>query len=382
MKRTIIFSLLTLVCTAMQAQQTKNVKVLAKSPVFMTSCPEAVIDKKTKKKTVEWPSTENNSWHDNMGLISNVPVEKNIESIFPHSAASLQNPYSYHPVMWQLTEEGDQTVLHCYFRMPADVVNNLWLASEECVILDKETGTIYQSRGTLPDCYKRVFSVKGKEGDVLDFQILFPRLADDTKEIAIYGVPNWYLRGMDVSLQQTATYYGSVAKYDTIPQFHKPHLVSPAKDYDKDNFQSWAVYDDPHLIQPVEENTMALWLTPEATYMAVATEMNWMREYFGRGTGDVLMDSNGHQYKLKEMLDYPTGPMFWVEGYSGDYFAIVHVFEPLPLYLDKITYIVPEGEPFAMWGASWEGKVQPDLDIKTLRANQSLFQYHPRTVVK
>jgi len=379
MKRTIIFSLLALVCTAMQAQQNKNVKVLAKSFVFMAPCPEAVIDKKTKKKTVEWPSTENNSWHDNMGIISNVPVEKNIDSIFPDNIPSgLPGSYSYHRVMWQLTEEDGQTVLHCYFRMPADVVNNLWLASEECVILDKQTGTIYQSRGTEPDCYKRVFSVKGKEGDVLDFKIFFPPLAPDTKDIAIYGVPNWYLRGMDVSLQ----YHLDVAHYDTIPKFHHPHLVSPAKDYNKDNFQSWAVYDDPHLIKPVAENTLALWLTPEATYMAVATEMNWMREYFGRGTGDVLMDSNGHQYKLKEMQDYPTGPMFWMEGCSGDYFAIVHVFEPLPLYLDKITYIVPEGEPFAMWGASWEGKVQPDLDIKTLRANQHLFQYHPRVVKK
>ena len=43
--------------------------------------------------------------------------------------------------------------------------------------------------------------------------------------------------------------------------------------------------------------------------------------------------------------------------------------------------MVPEGEPFAMWGADWSGKVQ-GLNIKELRQNQKLFQYHPRVVVK
>ena len=71
-----------------------------------------------------------------------------------------------------------------------------------------------------------------------------------------------------------------------------------------------------------------------------------------------------------------------MEGSSGDYFTIVQVFEPLPLNLDEITYIEPEGEPFAMWGASWKGEVLPNLRISTLRANQKLFQYHERVKVK
>ncbi|MBO7130247.1 MAG: hypothetical protein J6W05_10820, partial [Prevotella sp.] len=62
-------------------------------------------------------------------------------------------------------------------------------------------------------------------------------------------------------------------------------------------------------------------------------------------------------------------------------FAIVMVFEPIPLYLENITYIEPEGEPFAMWGANWEGKVL-SFNIKELLDNQKLFKYHPRVVVK
>ena len=94
-----------------------------------------------------------------------------------------------------------------------------------------------------------------------------------------------------------------------------------------------------------------------------------------------MIDPSGHQYKCKEVLGYPNDKLFWVEGYSGDYFAIVMVFEPIPEYIENITYIVPEDEPFAMWGANWEGKVL-SFNIQELRNNQKLFRYHPREVVK
>ncbi|MBQ9363083.1 MAG: hypothetical protein IJT97_06645 [Bacteroidaceae bacterium] len=384
MKKVVILSLLAFFCMAMQAQEKKDVKVLAKcSGLYMVPCPEATIDKKTKKKTVVWPDTENNSWHENMGFVKDVPVTNDIESIFPD--AIMPEGKSYAPVVWQLTEEGGETVLHCYFRMPADIVTNMWLCSDECVILDKQTGIIYQSRRTNPDCYGKVFSIKGKEGTMLDFQIFFPKLPDTTEEIAIYGVPNWYMRGMDVSLFSKSGNFLHLEinpyDYDDTPQFHQAHLVSEAKDYDKDNHQSWAVYDDAHLIKPVKDETYAIWRTEEATYLVEACEMNWMREYFGRGGDNILIDQSGHQYKCKDVLGYPDDKLFWVEGCSGDYFAIVMVFEPIPLHLDKITYIVPEGEPFAMWGANWSGKVL-SFNIQELRANQKLFKYHPREVVK
>ena len=157
--------------------------------------------------------------------------------------------------------------------------------------------------------------------------------------------------------------------------------MSEAKDYDKDNHQSWAVYDEPHLIKPLTDGTLAVWLTPEATYIAEACEMNWKREYFGRGGNEILVDRSGHQYKLKEVLGYPNDHIFWVEGLAGDYFAIVKVFEPLPPRTETVTHIIPEGEPFAAWGANWDGKVE-NLDIQQLRNNQRLFDYHPRNIVK
>ena len=372
-------------CLTMQAQTSRQiVRFLAKCDAyFMKACPEPTVDKKTKKKNVVWPDTENNSWHENMGFVKDVPTATDLANIFPNLRELEDGTYT--PVVWLLTEESGETVLHCYFRMPADIVENFWLCSDECVILDKASGTIYCSRRTVPDCYGKVFSFKGKEGTMLDFQIFFPKLPDSVKEIAIYGVPNWYMRGMDVSLVSQSGHfwedYRGIDTYDSIPQFHKPHLVAEAKDYNKDDHKTWAVYDDAHLIKPAGDGTYALWLTPEATYLAEACEMNWMREYFRCGGNEMLIDQSGHQYKCKGGLDYPNDSLFWNEGVTGDYFAIVRIFDPLPMEIETITYIVPEGEPFAMWGANWSGKVV-SLNIRELRENQKLFEYHPRKVVE
>lgn len=46
------------------------------------------------------------------------------------------------------------------------------------------------------------------------------------------------------------------------------------------------------------------------------------------------------------------------------------------------TYIAPEGEPFEMMFASWDGEVITNLEVSQLRKNQKLFDYHPRVVVK
>lgn len=381
MRRIVALSIMALTCLSMQAQGKNDVIELAKSSGVWISRPEVVIDKKSKKKVVTWFDTEKNDWYEQSLVLDKVPTVKDYNSLFPEMAQAPKDmPYT--PMNWRLTEENDETVLHCYLQMPADIVNKFWLTDEEGAILDKETGITYRVRRTEPSCYRQMFGIKAKEGSVLDFKIIFPKLPETTREIAIYGVPNWFLRGMDVTLNRLPVYNLTINYYDTIPQFHKPQLVIPAKDYDKDNFRTWAEYTDAHLIKPVKENTMGMWITREATYLAVSTELNWVREYFGRGEGVMLMDQYGHQYKCKEVMDYPKGTLFWVQGYSGDYFAIVLVFEPIPLTLETITYIEPESEPFHVRNASWDGQVIPNLNIKELRQNQKLFEYHPRVIVE
>jgi hypothetical protein len=77
----------------------------------------------------------------------------------------------------------------------------------------------------------------------------------------------------------------------------------------------------------------------------------------------------------------PLDESFFMKGNAGDYVAFLLVFDPLPLEETFATYIVPEGEPFNAWGADWSGQVLP-LNIQQLRANQKLFKYQPRIIVK
>lgn len=378
MKKLMTLSFIALFSINMLAQD-KNVTVLAKSDGDYTIRPETLYDKETGKYCAQWMGTEKDDWYEQNLVLENVPVAKDFESMFPYVTDDKDLPYVRMP--WMLTEENGETVLHCYLRMTADYISGFWLTDVEGGILDKETGITYRARRTEPECYEKLFIILGKKGEVLDFKIFFPKLPETTKEIAIYGVPNWFLRGKEVSINRQSDKC-QFQEYDTIPKFHKPRLVAEAKNYDKDNFRTWAEYADPHLIKPVEEGTMALWLTPEATYLAISTELNWCREYFGRGGNTALVDNSGHQYKCKDVIDYPNDTLFWVQGYSGDYFAFVLVLDPLPLDLEQITYYVPEGEPFHVRNASWKGELKPNLSIKQLRQNQRLFEYQPRKIVK
>lgn len=382
MKRMTIICLLVF-SIAIQAQNQPKQIVLVNGPTTMVPYSELEEDGKAKEKTVVWPNTEN-AWIKDFVWAKDVPaVDKNNNDVFNGPNIYSWDDKDFTPMKWTLTEEEGETVLHCFMRMPANVVTNLWLASEETAITDMETGVQYRAKRCMPDCMRKHFGVKAKKGTVLDLRVYFPALPPTVREIAIYGVPNWGLRGdeqIGIRTEKVSSFYRQ--QYDITPEFHHPHLVKPANNYDKDNHETWAVYDDAHLIMPVTEGTMALWRTQEATYLAIAHEQNWMREYFGHNAGTMLIDQSGHQYKLKEVQDYPTGPIFWVEGYSGDFIATVLVFEPIPPRISTITYIEPEGEPFAMWGASWRGEVKPDLDVQELRSHQSLFEYHQRVIAE
>jgi hypothetical protein len=378
-------------CLSVRAQE---VTVLASSTGVFVPRPEVTVDKKTKKSSAVWHSTNNDWIKDNCEAKNVTNVAEDYEEFFPEMAGMQIDSQPYLPMSWRLTAEGGETVMHCYFRMPADEVSHLWLTSEETCLVDVETGIQYRIRRTEPETFRKHFSVKAKKGDVIDLKIFFPPLPESTKEVVVFGIPNWYLVGDRVSLRQPHNCgwgrTGFEQTYDTKPEFHLPRLLREHlnKDipYDKQNWDSWKVLTDAHLIKPQQDGTMAIWITPEATYLAVACEQNWTREYWGFSWGndraDVLLDDSGRQYKLREVLGVPQNELFFMEGNAGDYIAYVKVFDPMPLDVKTFTLVEPEGEPFNAWGASWKGSVQHNISIGELRKNQKLFEYHPRVVVK
>ena len=364
--------------------ETTGTKEYAKGAGIFVSRPEVKTDQKTKKTTAVWHKT-NMDWIKDYCDAKNVAIEKDYLKIFPELTNVLQDAHSYMPMSWRLTEENNETVLHCYLRMPADEVTNLWLTSEETCLVDQETGAQYRIRRTEPDTYRKHFTVRAKKDDVVDLKVFFAPLAETTKEVRIYGLPNWGMMGAPITIGHGFTGTLEYQDYDTIPQFHKPYVhkehMSEDKPYDAQNWNTWKVMRDAHLIKPLKDGTMALWRTPEATYLAIGFEQNWTTEYWSFGHDTKLVDDRGHQYKFREIQGLPMDELFFMEGNAGDYVAYVLVFDPLPQELTKVTYIVPEGEPFNAWGANWSGCVLP-LDIQELRDNQKLFNYHPRIIVK
>ncbi len=401
MKKFVSFSLMTFMSIVISAQpktfqgtlhmntQTSSEKVLAKSLGDFVPRPNVVIDKMTKKETAVW-SVANFDWiKEHCGVIE-PPTEKDYLKLFPEVCDMPLDEQPYMPMSWKLSLENNETVLHCYLRMSADVVTNLWLTGEETCLVDTETGAQYRMRRTEPDTYRQHFDVKAKKGDVVDLKIFFAPLPETTKEVGIYGVPNWNLMGRKQKLDMSQT-DGTFSltyeqQYDTIPQFYKPRLLkehmSENKPYDLQNWNTWKVFTDAHLIKPLPDGTRAIWLTPEATYIAVAYEQNWTAEYWGFDPGTILVDEAGRQYKLREVQGIPLGETFFMEGHAGDYIAYLEVYEPLPLSTTTFTCIVPEGEPFNAWGANWSGQTLRNLSVRQLRENQKLFGYHPRIIVK
>ena len=359
----------------------------AKSMGILISRPQVENDQKTNKTTAKWYAT-NMAWIKDYCEVENVATEKDILKIFPE-LPNLPDYGSYIPMSWRLTSENNETVLHCYFQMPADEVTDMWLASEETCIVDQETGAQYRIRRTEPDTYRKHFTLKGKTGDVVDLKVFFAPLAETTKEVRIYGLPNWGMMGgpvAPVTIRHEAFGTFEPLAFDTIPQLHKPIVhkehMSEDKPYDMQNWNTWKVMRGAHLIKPLNDETMALWRTPEATYLAIGYEQNWTTEYWSFGHDIKLLDNAGRQYKIREVQGLPLDELFFMEGNAGDYVAYVLVFDPLPLNISAITYIEPEGEPFNAWGANWSGKVIPNLSIQQLRDNQKLFDYHPRIIVK
>lgn len=371
--------------------QPRNQTILYKSRCCITRSPQPIKIRLTdeenneyKKTSVVWPNNEKDSWmKDTCWVKAPVISTEYYDSLFPGMRdAIIYNPKADLVVInWMLAIENDETVLHCFFTMPADIVTNLFLAMEETAIVDLETGVNYRIKRTEPECMRKHIGVKAKKGDILDFKIYFPKLSDTTSRVSIYTVPLWSQYG-GVEYKLTQKNIGE--KYDDVPNIISPTFVSNGngEKYNKDNWDTWRHYKDAHLIKPVKDGTMALWNTPDATYIAVAHEQNSMGEYYAVPEGTMLIDDSGNRYTLKQFGggNLPIGELFWIDGYSGDFHTFLMEFEPLPPTVTSFSFIEPDLEPFYVMFADPHGTVISNLNVNELRKNQSLFKHNPRVV--
>ena len=280
----------------------------------------------------------------------------------------------------KLVREKNQTVLHCYANAGSSQVRRFWLGCEDTYIVDTKTGTRYRARGSYdPQLWNHNIGFDTEKGTLLDFPIYFPPLPDSVRDIKIYGVPAWGIHGTYYHLDSSR----GEATYDKAPDLRVPQLETPANGYDPDVQDTYSVYTGAHLVAPMPERTMALWRTPETTYLAIAYEQNWAKEYWGFQPGTVLIDNaTGKKYQLRKVQGLPMGVQFFIHGVSGDMVVFVLEFEPLPLTTTRISYHEADGKPFRAWGAEWHGHHINNLSVDQLRDNQSRMGYYKRVVVK
>ena len=168
MKRILTICLLMLMALSVKAQDddvvvvgygkmdgSLSVRILAKSQCCPVHTPAPSTDKKTKLTSIVWPTSEHNWVKDTCWV--QAPVATDFNAIFPNNNTP---PKNYSLLYWMLTDENDETVLHCYFTMPSDIVTNLWVASEETAIVDWATGIQYRARRTAPECTSKHIGVK------------------------------------------------------------------------------------------------------------------------------------------------------------------------------------------------------------------------------
>ena len=109
-----ILSLMACAAAVMQAK-TDDVVVLGKGTVYLSNF-EIKKDDATGEEYALWPSTEN-AWITDTCWAENVPVLSDSEAKAINIALSFESS-TYTPLTWMLTEEEDETVLHCYLKMP------------------------------------------------------------------------------------------------------------------------------------------------------------------------------------------------------------------------------------------------------------------------
>lgn len=177
--------------------------------------------------------------------------------------------------------------------------------------------------------------------------------------------------------------------YDTVPVFHAPCLLSPAKDYDSQDYNTFAVYTNPHTVamcpaeNPLEK--IAIWCTPEATFLVFVDEQKWTKMYYHTSSKNYLRDSfTGECFPIREILYYPLDQTYWIEGVPGEWACRVLVYPPLPKKCTHIDIMSGTQELKKIKGTTGWRKRNDYLNVNVaaLQIQQFIAAYKETVVVK
>lgn len=167
------------------------------------------------------------------------------------------------------------------------------------------------------------------------------------------------------------------------PVIYQARLIKPAHDYQKLDYDSYAVYGDLPIIKEIKESQfdpdyppLTIWRTKEATYLAMVEKLGWVRTFYSFSDSTYLRDCDtGTEYPIIEVVNFPFNQDFFIEGVPGDQIYMLLKFPPLPKTTRRIDYYE------SVVGQSSLVKENPNLSIKALEANHHIITPTDRKIV-
>lgn len=166
-------------------------------------------------------------------------------------------------------------------------------------------------------------------------------------------------------------------------------MLSKPEHYDKLDYNTFPVFDMKHTIAPIKgkrlQDKLAIWPTPEATYVVMANKQLWNMMYFRNSSKMFIRDrKTGKEYPTRETIGLPMDTTYWVKGVPGEWFAIVKVFPPLPA---SCTHIDIEGEKkkqeYIPNTTGWSNPYRViNVSIQELLDNQEKMKFWETVIVK
>lgn len=181
-----------------------------------------------------------------------------------------------------------------------------------------------------------------------------------------------------------------VIHYDTEAPVHirKPKLLEPSKGYISSDMSTFPIYGDAHIVEEPAikkgKNSLAIWCTKEATYIAQIHHHYWKRTYYQCPSGTYIRDcSTGDKYYIKDHWGLPLDQTFFIDGISGEYICLVSVFPPLPETCTVIDLIEPHVTDIVDGGPGWgHDDSCVNMSVAELQANQNKIKYKETKVIE
>lgn len=297
----------------------------------------------------------------------------------------------------------------------------VWVGGDETFILDMSTGARYAALEALRGAKLNAYNiVTGHKGERVFFQIRFPRLREypdgdiNTGYVKIYGVPEAGLNGgqeyrvdeirclqiKDWNRFSELENSPLLSYEDSKPLLKQPRIVSNKRRYVSSDTATYKVFSDlpkvyPLTLAEMESGSVALWTTPQATYLTQIVEIKHFRTVIGlrkssiellipKVSGDardsITLSRPTDVYELYDPVrpisaaPYPLEENFIVDAIPGDFVVLTIEFPPLPIGTNRVSVFIRTNPDILIPSQKEEMFFGKEMTVGVWRDNQRLVR--------